>query len=214
MRARWLPPAILLAACGGAGPARDLVWEPAVGPVLVAYRPHLAPGVTALDPVCAEGVEEACDAIDQDCDGRIDEGCEGCTDAPFVAALAWNGSADLDLVFEFATSTTAATTADMDRLRSGIAYSAPEGQRVERLALRELVEATYRVGVAYRGSCGDDASDAGSCGDEQPVTVSLSLSVNGAVHGPFNRTLMRGETADLVWVAVGTCVTRDCMPPE
>lgn len=177
VRSLLLSTSLLALGCGGAPPVVSEPPPPAPPPTLVASAPRLAEGVTQLDPVCAEGTEERCDAVDQDCDGRIDEGCEGATDAPFVVSVAWNGTADVDLVLS------APEGVSPDREARGC-----DGPRLERASISQPHAGPYRVEVAHAGPCGEPA----------PVTVSVSLSVNGAALGPFNRTLAPGERAAIV----------------
>ncbi len=165
---------LLASACGGAPPPRAEAAPPAA-PALVASEPRLAEGVTLLAPVCAEGTAEACDAIDQDCDGAIDEGCEGAADAPLVAAVAWNGSAAVELVLHGPGAPITVT-------------GACDGPRLARAAAPALEAGTYALELAH----------VDACGDEEPITITSMVSVDGAALGPFNRALAPGERARVV----------------
>ena len=165
----------LLAIACGSSPPPTAEPPPSLVPARLTASPlRLAPGATALAPVCAEGAEEACDAVDQDCDGAIDEGCEGAPAAALTAAAAWSGPARIELSIAGPSSTSAAGECDAPSLA--------------RAALDAPAPGTYRVEVAR----------ADACGGEAPVTVSVSLAVGGETLGPFNRTLRPGERAPVL----------------
>jgi len=169
---------LLLTACGA--PAAPAPAAPAPAPVALEARdPALAEGVVALAPACVESGDEACNALDDDCDGRIDEGCEGALDGAFVAALAWNGTADVDLVVT-------PPTGEPERVASQGGCADPEALALERAAIGELEEGTYRVELARA-----------ACGDEGPITASVTLAADGRTLGTFNRPLAPGERAPI-----------------
>src|SRR5690242_14410140 len=85
----------LVIACGGAPVVHT---EPARLPALGLSETRPAEGATLIEPMCDASLEERANAIDDDCDRRIDEGSGA--DGEIVIALAWNGGADLDLVVE------------------------------------------------------------------------------------------------------------------
>lgn len=87
----------LLAGCAGA-PTRAPAAEPAAPVTLVAADATAADGATAMEPVCFEA--ERCDALDSDCDGRVDETCAEGPAAELEVGLAWNDASSLAVVIE------------------------------------------------------------------------------------------------------------------
>lgn len=181
---RSLVSLVLLTACGA--PAAGPTMPPAPRPTDVALdasTPALADGVVAIEPFCSEGADEACNALDDDCDGLIDEGCEGALSGPVVAAVAWSGAADVDLVL------VAPDTTEPARTPSGGGCTEPGEPAIERAAIAALAEGAYRVELVRA-----------ACGDEAPVTASVTLAVNGRTLGTFNRPLASGERAPVLTV--------------
>lgn len=175
----------LAAGCGGSSSLSD--WDTPSGDVELSLEdPEVQEGVTRLDPICLEGAEEACDAFDSDCDGHIDEGCEGVSEAPLEVAVAWNTGADLDLVVE-------APGDDVERVEANGACG-DDGGYVERATLDQLGPGEIRIAVRRADDC--DA--------EGPVTASVSVSYQGRSVGVFNRTLDAAETAEITRLRLTT----------
>ena len=155
--------------------------------------PTVAAGATVVQVACAEGAAEACNAVDDDCDGVVDEGC-GYASGPIQVTVAWNSDADLDLyVVDPGEETVSfqrregATGATMDHVARGACVAADgesaEGgeQRVENVYWNRLPpQGEYRVELHYLFECDTDAG---------PTTATVSVSVSGAVVGAYNLTL-------------------------
>ena len=169
---------LFLAACG---PPRPPAAPAGDGELGLSGELSLGDGVTAMPDLCTDGADERCDALDSDCDGRIDEGCVGSTRGDIEVALAWNGTADVDLRLDGPGAQSAAYVSSRGDCVEG-------ANRIERRTLQHARAGTYHV-VASRGeACGDGADDA--------TTVTVSVAVREQTLGTFNRALEReGDTA-------------------
>lgn len=170
---------VVLSASCGAPAAPATVGEPAAPVAVQPSDPVLAEGVVAIEPVCAARADEVCNAADDDCDGRIDEGCEGVRAAPMVVAVAWNGTADVDLAIAGPSSVSRTES------RGGCAPTAEPP--FERVTLHELAPGPHRIELV-RASCGDDG----------PVTASVTVAAHDRLLGTFNRSLAPGERAAIL----------------
>ena len=227
---RTLPHAVLLAAasslvaCTGATVQGRASAEASVS-AEVTTRPLVAPRAedvrvsdraTPLRVECAEDAAEACNALDDDCDGTVDEGC-GYDGGPMQVTIAWNSDADLDLYVrdprgedasyqrretrsgghvDHAGRGACSPESARRQVRAEMTARAPQAetvqstdtQRVENFVFRNRPPGgEYRVGVHYLFEC---EANAGT------TTATVTLAVAGTVVGTWNVSLTSNERLD------------------
>lgn len=192
--------AVLFAACGGTTTVTDDTTstgeevEELTPLVLASAEP--GEGVTPVEIPCAEAAEEACNALDDDCDGVIDEGC-GYDTGEIQITAAWNTGADLDLyvtdpneeVVSFQRRL-AASGGHLDHDARGECREDQRQARVENVVWSERpTPGTYRIELHYLFECDTDAG---------PTTATVSVAVGGRVVGVWNHSLLPNERARIV----------------
>jgi len=193
---------VLVPSCSRRG-GRDAEETTGAEEVVEAVAPRQLVGALALDPeilqrvrtlsdveaLCVEGSNELCNAIDEDCDGRIDEG--GC---PYRAGdvqvtMTWNNGSDIDLFVREPDGdvlshqrSTSARGGLFDYAGRGQCDSAIEYPRIENVSwLREdAPEGEYQLLLHRWGDCLDRATET-----QDAVSVILSISVAGVRLGTF-----------------------------
>ena len=192
---------LLLLACsrkGVEGPATETAREvvepddmPTViePPVLVSIVP-----IATAQPIprdCRHPVEEACNAIDDDCDGVIDDGCGYGTGFMQVTA-SWDTGADIDLyvtgplgdTLSFQRPSTP-SGARVDHSGRGDCSSMPNPQ-IENIRWVGARPAggIYEVEVHYWGECITSGG---------PTNVNVSVAVGREIAGQYVHSLLPGE---------------------
>ncbi|HJK90798.1 MAG TPA: hypothetical protein RMH85_28275 [Polyangiaceae bacterium LLY-WYZ-15_(1-7)] len=169
----------------------------ALPPLQPPAPPTLAPGVTAVEVPCEEGAAEACNALDDDCDGRIDEASCPYATGPLQATVAWNTDADLDLYLTDPNGETvsfqnrrAPSGAHLDHAGRGACEPELAEPRVENLVFAERPPAgEYVLAVHYLMECETSAGLA---------TATVGLSVAEELVGTYNYTLSPNERVELM----------------
>ncbi len=171
-------------------------------PVAPLRAVEITPGEGAVEAhgVCDAAAGEACNALDDDCDGQIDEGC-GIGNGQIQVTATWNSGADIDLyVIDPAEEV---VSFQRRRALSGghLDYDARgdcrEGQSHDRLENAVWAETAppgrYKVQLHYLFECDSGAG---------LTTATVSVSVGGEVIGSWNQRVAPNETADVVTFTV------------
>lgn len=162
---------------------------PPQGQVLVQVaEPQLEAGVTVIETSCTQGAQEACNGLDDNCDGQIDEGC-GYSSGNIQITLAWNSGADIDMYVTDPSGesisyshTQAASGGHLDHDARGNCRPTQSNNTIENVYWESPnpPSGTYQVALHYWGECNSNAG---------PTTVTLSISVGGRIIGAYNYTL-------------------------
>ena len=183
--------------CGGASATTTLEPRTArAGPELRAAAPLEAtaqPGVQSVPNVCEASAAEACDALDNNCDGRIDEGCGWGSGALQVSA-SWNTGADIDLYVTEPNGFRISNLSDASPSGGRLDHDArgacvPGGDSVENIVWSAAAPpGNYLVELHYWGACGSGG----------PTEVSVSVSARGGVVGVYRISLSEGQRVPVV----------------
>jgi hypothetical protein len=203
---RWLV-LLVLSSCGGSTPQGSTTPETLQARIAAAQRdvqvepPALGEGVGPLATQCP-GVDEVCNAIDDDCDNIVDEDC-GLHQGSIQVTLSWTGGADLDLYVS-------------DPWGGVVSYQSPDapsgghldhegrGQCDRRAELNQLENAYwdrvppapghYLIEVLYWGQCG-------VAGDTR---ATVSISIFGRLLGSYEVILHPRERREIARFEIPT----------
>jgi tRNA (guanosine-2'-O-)-methyltransferase len=189
--------ALVLAACAAKAPAPKAPQAQPQGPERSGQASALHQGVSTVQSSCKAGSAEACNALDDDCDGVIDDGC-GYSGGGVQVTVAWDSGADIDLYVRDPSGESVFYNNDkrrspvggfLDHTARGQCRPGEAASNVENAYWPEPAPTgTYVVELHYFGPCGQAAE----------TQVTLSVAVHGRVVGVYRYTLKPEERTDAV----------------
>ena len=156
------------------------------GATVVVQGQTTATGVTVIEASCTPGAQEACNGLDDNCDGRIDEGC-GYQSGNIQITLGWNTGADLDMYVTdpngetiYYGHNTSSSGGNLDHDARGNCGNGQSNSQIENIYWNQPnpPHGTYNVEVHYwsGSACSTSAG---------PTTLSLAIAVGGQVIGSY-----------------------------
>ncbi|HJL18052.1 MAG TPA: hypothetical protein RMH99_20480 [Sandaracinaceae bacterium LLY-WYZ-13_1] len=165
--------------------------SPPSGSVSVSVQTPSQAGVTVVDNYCDPNAAEACNGLDDNCNGVIDEGC-GYSSGNIQITLSWNTGADLDMYVTdpsgFTISyqnTRSPTGGHLDHDARGACNRRQRNNTIENVYWNapSPPSGQYRVEVHYWGDCGVAGT----------TQATLSIAVGGQIIGAYNVVLQPRE---------------------
>lgn len=158
-------------------------------------QPTVSEGVTVVETTCVQGGQEACNGLDDNCNGQIDEGC-GYQSGDMQFTLAWQNGADLDMHLygpgmHLYYAEAEALGGHLDKDDRGTCVSDGNDQsNVENIYWQgqEPPSGSYRVNVTYYDDCHRQNG---------PTAFTVQAVVGGQVYGPYQYTATEEQEVDV-----------------
>jgi uncharacterized protein YfaP (DUF2135 family) len=157
-------------------------------------------GVTAVaTDQCAGATSETCNAVDDNCDGVVDEGCPYAGDPQGVQiTVAWNSRADIDLYVRDPSGEMVFYNEQARRSPVGGSLDHPaRGQCRPEQAITN-VESAHWPAPAPAGPYVVELHYFGPCGDPVETEVTMSVVVHGKLGGVYRYKLQPEERVEAV----------------
>ena len=173
---------------------------PSANVTIQASTPTMGSGVTVVEARCAQGAQEACNGLDDNCNGIIDEGC-GYASGNIQITLGWATGADLDMyvtdpqgasINYSATQSPSGGHLDHDA-RGACASYQPGAYNTENVYWDQAQppQGNYAVEVHYW--------DGGGCSTRAGLTqFTLSVAVGGQIVNTYQYSVSPGQRIPVV----------------
>jgi len=166
-------------------------------PIQSKSAAYIERSVDTIGYECKKGRPEACNALDDNCDGVIDEGC-GYSTGSIQITLGWDTGADIDLyvtdpegemIYYNDKNRHSASGGYLDHDARGDCRKEQQNTQIENIywETEQPPNGEYRIEAEYWGPCGDyDATH-----------ITVSVSVKGGIIGVFRYTMSPEERVDV-----------------
>lgn len=189
---------VLLPLCACAAPAAPQPAPPPRARSASAPAGHTAAvhsGISARDEACAPGPEKTCNAVDDDCNGVIDDGC-GYSGGGAQVTIAWDSGADIDL---YVTDPSGATLYYHEQHRTS-----PAGGQLDHDArgdcrpeqTHQRIENAYWPAPPASGTYKVELHYFGPCGVSSQTRVTISVAALGKPVGTYEYALSPDERVE------------------
>lgn len=159
--------------------------QPAPTTIQVQAQPVLASGVTVIQQSCSPGAPEACNGLDDNCNGAIDEGC-GYSTGNVQITLAWNSGADIDLYVTDPNNETIYYGHTASNSGGSLDHDG-RGDCVQNTGGNPTVENIFWNGQPPRGNYRVEIHNYSACNRATGATqTTLSIAVGGSVLGSYS----------------------------
>jgi hypothetical protein len=160
-------------------------------------------GVTALPTECASALAraaaETCNALDDNCNGIVDEGCPYAADPQGVQiTIAWNTGADIDLYVRDPSGEMVFYNEQARRSPVGGSLDHPARGRCRPEQPITNVESAHWPAPAPDGPYKVELHYFGPCGDPVETEVTMSVVVHGKLGGVYRYKLQPEERVEAV----------------
>lgn len=193
----WLLPLFVAVSAGCGGKPLPVEKKTTPKPVPNKLDTHIERSVDKIGYECREDSAELCNALDDNCNGVIDDGC-GYSTGSIQITLGWDTGADIDLyvtdpegdvIYYNEKNRHSASGGFMDHDARGDCRKEQKNTQIENVywETEQPPKGKYKVEAEYWGPCGDY--------DATRITVSVSIKSN--IIGVFRYTMNPEERVDV-----------------
>ena len=156
-------------------------------------------GVTAMATgECGDPTAESCNAIDDNCNGIVDEGCPYAADPQGVQiSISWNTGADIDLYVRDPSGEMVFYNEEARRSPVGGFLDHPARGKCREQVITN-VESAHWPAPAPSGPYAVELHYFGPCGDPVETEVTMSVVVHGKLGGVYRYKLQPEEKVQAV----------------
>lgn len=191
--------ALCCAACAAPVKPKPAPPPPPPAPTPTVQETVLHAGTTAYaTDECTEPKAESCNALDDNCNGIVDEGCPYAGDPQGVQiTISWNTGADIDLYVRDPSGEMVFYNEEARRSPVGGSLDHPARGKCREQVIAN-VESAHWPAPAPSGPYAVELHYFGPCGDPVETEVTMSVVVHGKLGGVYRYKLQPEEKVQAV----------------